>query len=164
MQKRRYIGRRFLFWGGLALACWSGYELYARLDAMRGPLVMFWNLAVGEGIPVARAMQYVDWEILRVPAYLAGCALLGLAAMLLRNRPMAALLLMPLGALVIWNDVDFTSPGLPAPQHLVKLIPVGLIVVGGLLNLCSRAFHAARREPDPPRRSRFRSAARKRRD
>lgn len=153
MQKRRYAGRRFIFWGALALLCWSGYELFTRIDAMRGPLTMFWNMAVGEGIPLARALEYVDWNVLRIPAFLAGCALLGLLSLCLRNRPLAAPVLIPLCAAVALYDLDLSALTMPNPWQLIKLVPPALMTLGFLLNLTSafaRRARARRKHAAPP--------------
>lgn len=150
MEKRRYAGRRFTFWGSLILMGWAVYELCIRLEAMWGPLKMFYNLAVGEGIPLATALRYVDFAILRTPAFLLGLLLLGALGLCLRNRPVLGAALIPLCALSGLYAAGATSLfGLNLWQAL-KLLPLALICAGSVVNLFALA--AARRERcAPPR-------------
>ena len=61
---------RYLLWMALIATLVSAYEFCTRVDAMWKPLKMFWNMAVGEKIPLARAATYVDMSIFEIPLYL----------------------------------------------------------------------------------------------
>ena len=52
--------RKWIILNALLLLVLSGYEFVSRVDAMWGPLKMFVNMAVGEGISFERAAAYVD--------------------------------------------------------------------------------------------------------
>lgn len=134
MEKRRkYYGRRLIFWGALALMSWAGYELWARVEAMAGPLRMFYTMAVGERIPPARALTYVDLSIFEVPAYLLCLVLLGLYALICRNRPALGLTVVPPVLLAGRYALVADLPGIGAWQAL-KLAPMALIALGCLFN------------------------------
>ena len=48
---------RYLLWMALIATLVSAYEFCTRVDAMWKPLKMFWNMAVGEKIPLAHAAR-----------------------------------------------------------------------------------------------------------
>ena len=124
-----------LFWGALLLIVWAGYELSTRLDAMSRPLAMFYQMAVGEKIGLSAALKYVDWEILRVPGFLIGCVALGLFAFLSRKKALLALFLIPLCVLTVLYTVGARTLFSPDLWRLIKLLPLLLIIFGGLINL-----------------------------
>ena len=100
MNRRSAAIARSLFWDALILLALSVYELCVRLDAMWGPLKMFVNMAVGEGIPLRRVVTYVDITIFYVPLYMLLCAVVALCALASRRtRRTCARLLLPCAAL-----------------------------------------------------------------
>ena len=100
MRKRNPYIARALFWDALILLALSAFELLTRLDAMWGPLKMFVNMAVGEGIPLRRVMTYVDFTVFYTPLYMLGCVILALWALCSRRtRRVCALMLAPAAAL-----------------------------------------------------------------
>ena len=102
MRRRNPHIARAIFWDALILLALSCYELFTRLDAMWGPLKMFVNMAVGEGIPASRAVTYVDFTIFYTPLYMLGCALLALWARLSqRTRRVCAMMLLPAALLTV---------------------------------------------------------------
>ena len=90
----RREARRLKLLGGVALIAWPLYELYIRIDAMAGPLRMFFDMAIGEKVPVCRVISYIDWSIFRAPLYLVCCVALGALAIGLRKKRAASLWLL----------------------------------------------------------------------
>ena len=87
---------RYLLWMAVIVTLISAYEFCTRVDAMWKPLKMFWNMAVGEKIPLARAATYVDMSIFEIPLYLLCSAALGVWALWARRtRRGCALLIAP---------------------------------------------------------------------
>ena len=87
---------RYLLWMALIATLVSAYEFCTRVDAMWKPLKMFWNMAVGEKIPLARAATYVDMSIFEIPLYLLCSVALGIWALWARRtRRGCALLIAP---------------------------------------------------------------------
>ena len=100
MNRRNPHIARAIFWDALILLGLSCFDLFTRIDAMWGPLKMFVNMAVGERIPVSRALGYVDYTIFYAPLFMLGCALLALWALLShRTRRVCAMMLLPAAAL-----------------------------------------------------------------
>ncbi len=135
METLQAAGRRMLFWGALFLVIWAGYELSTRVDAMSRPLVMYYNMAVGEKIGLSAALKYVDWEILRVPGFLLGMILLGILALRSRRRPFMAYLLIPLCVAAALYTVGARTLFSPDLWSMIKLLPLLLVALGSLLNL-----------------------------
>ncbi|MHC1786083.1 MAG: hypothetical protein AB9880_03330 [Christensenellales bacterium] len=145
METLHQVGRRMLFWGALLLIMWAAYEFSTRVDAMSGPLVMYFNMAVGEKVGLAAALKYVDWQIFSAPAFLLGCVLLGLLALLSRGRSLLGFLVVPLCVLAVLYTAGakvFFSPDL---WSLLKLLPLLLIALGSLVNLGLRFYLKKRR-------------------
>ena len=71
--ERSFAISRAIFWSALFLLGLSLYEFCTRIDAMSGPLRMFFNMAVGERIPLSRVANYIDWSIFTQPLWLLGC-------------------------------------------------------------------------------------------
>ena len=135
-------GRRMLFWGALLLIAWAGYEFSTRLDAMNRPLAMYYQMAVGENVGLSAALKYVDWEILRIPGFLLGCMVLGFLAFLSRKKALLALIIIPLCVLAALYTVGAKTLFSPDLWSLLKLLPLLLMALGGLINL---ALHFVRR-------------------
>ena len=81
---------RYLLWMALIATLVSAYEFCTRVDAMWKPLKMFWNMAVGEKIPLARAATYVDMSIFEIPLYLLCSVALGIWALWARRTRLRA--------------------------------------------------------------------------
>lgn len=130
MKKTRLLAKRLLFGSGLALMIWPAWELSVRMDAMAGPLGMFWRMAVGEGIPLARVWSYIDWSIFATPAFLLQCALLGLFTFGLRGRGYGCLWLAPVALLLglhgLWRREFFSL----APVRIAEALPFAGVLLG----------------------------------
>lgn len=159
MERLQGVGRRMLFWGALSLLIWAAYELSTRLDAMSRPLMMYYNMAVGEKVGLSAALKYVDWEILRTPGFLLGMLVLGLLALRSRSRPWLGLVIVPLCVLAAVYSVGARVLFSPTLWSLLKLLPLVLIAAGSLINiLFFRHLRANRRrvaEANQPGRRRF---------
>ncbi len=86
MNKRNYFGQKTLLFLSLFLTIVSAWEAAVRLDAMYKPVKMFFDMAIGERIPLSAAMNYFDWTIFEAPVWLAGCIAIGLLSLLLSRR------------------------------------------------------------------------------
>ncbi len=144
-RRLKALGRNWMIPVCAALLLVSVWEFCVRLDAMYKPIKMFFDLAVGEGIPIDTAMKYFDWSIFEPPLWLAACALMSLLALFLCRRPIGSMLLIPLcGALAAYGlmrEGTFLT-------DLWRLVQPALLLVMtafGLLNLLTY----------PPRRRRF---------
>lgn len=133
---------------GAALIIWPLWELCVRIDAMIGPLGMFWRLAMGEKIGVPAAVKYVDWSIFAAPALLAAYIILGVASLVRRKKSgMPMLLLAALAGLHMFYREAFF---LPQTVRLAQLIPFAGIGVGSALNMLARG-REKRMPKRPPR-------------
>ena len=149
MQKLGETGKGLLIWGALALIVWAGWELSIRVDAMTGPLTMFYDMAVGEKIGFFTALKYVKWEILAVPGFLAGCVILGLLAMRSGRKPWLSYAVIPLAALAAVYAAQVPSLlGINLWQKL-KLIPLALILAGSVLNITLHQYIRQRQKQHP---------------
>lgn len=144
MRKPHYAGRWLLFWGALALILSAGHELWTRYDTIKWTLDGLINLCAHEGIPLPRALSYFDPAMFLLMLYLLGLALLGLVSIAARNRPRAAYLLIPacfaLGAACA--PIQLTDLSALNMEAWFRLLPLGIIALGSLINL---AQHHARR-------------------
>ena len=153
-KRRKYAGRRLIFWGALALAAWCGYELYVRLDAMLPPLKMFFALVTGEGIALETVMKYWDWTIFSVPAFLANCAAFALLSLALRNRPIGGLALVAgCVGIALWG-LGVDSLAAADLTQILRAAPLMSITAGCVVNmacLCvdKRRARRARHIPGP---------------
>lgn len=96
--------RKWIVLDALLLLALSGYEFISRVDAMWGPLKMFVNMAVGEGISFKRAATYVDVGVFEVPGFMLLCILLAVLAMATIRTRRGSLLLLPISlALTVWG-------------------------------------------------------------
>lgn len=96
--------RKWIFIDALLLLALSGYEFVSRVDAMWGPLKMFVNMAVGEGIAWKRAASYVDVRVFEVPGFMLLCILLSVLAMLTIRTRRGSCILLPVSlALSVWG-------------------------------------------------------------
>ncbi|MBQ1945359.1 MAG: hypothetical protein II343_00370 [Clostridia bacterium] len=104
MGKRILQVRKWLVIDAIILLALSAYELITRVDAMWGPLKMFVNLAVGEGVPLKRAAAYVEVAIFEAPAYMLMCIVLSLLVILTIRKMRSSYVLMPLSlAMFAWG-------------------------------------------------------------
>lgn len=132
----REVGRRMLFWGALLLIVWAGYELSVRWDTITKANVtvsMMANDLRASWWDVLFKYKYI--EVLKVPALLAACVLLGLFALLLRNRPLAGFVLIPACLLLAWLSVDAKAFFNRSLWQMLKLLPLLLITLGSVINL-----------------------------
>lgn len=141
MRRAKYAGRKALFWGGLLLLAWSGYEFWARLDTIKWAVQGVWNLSQGENIPFARAIGYFDPGMFSLMLFLLCCALLALMAVVFRNRPIFSVFAIPAVCALGWFYMTRVRVGdlsgisaLDWAQDF-KLIPMALIFIGALFNL-----------------------------
>lgn len=136
---------RYLLWMALIATLVSAYEFCTRVDAMWKPLKMFWNMAVGEKIPLARAATYVDMSIFEIPLYLLCSVALGIWALWARRtRRGCALLIAPSAVLAA---LGFILPLTLAGKWVraVRLLP--------MIVLCALSVaRVAIREPERQRR------------
>lgn len=96
--------RKWIIVDAILLLALSAYELITRVDAMWGPLKMFIDMAVGEGISFTRAAAYVDIAVLEVPFYMLLCTLLSLFSLLTIRTRKGAYVLFPCSlALGVWG-------------------------------------------------------------
>lgn len=100
MKDHRIFGRSCTFVSSLALLALSGWELSIRLDAMYRPLKMFFDMAVGEGIPLDDAMRYFDFGLFEAPLWLLLCILAALITLCFAHRPKSAVVTLPLSVLL----------------------------------------------------------------
>ncbi len=139
----RLMARKLLLLGGLALLAWPLYELYIRIDAMAGPLKMFFDMAVGERIPVSRVIGYIDWSIFRAPLYLLCCIALGGCAVGLRKKRRACVWLLiadvALGVYGYLREGFFVLRTVRA----LEAVPFAVLALGCLMHL---ALNLARRD------------------
>ncbi len=139
--------RKWIVIDALVLLILSGYEFISRADAMWGPLKMFVNMAVGEGIPLERAATYVDVGIFEVPGFMLLCMLLSLLAIgTIRTRRGCYVLLPLSAALMVWGF--FVQMSLLGELiRFVKILPLFLLCVLFIMGISlQRRQHKALRE------------------
>ena len=134
MDHIRHTAQRALFWSGLMLLAWPAYELAVRADAMIGPLKMFISMAMGEHVPLFRALGYVDWSIFATPAFLLNCVLLGLFALCLRKRFHGCLWLAPIAILLGLHGYFRQGFFLTEQLRLLGALPFVGVVAGCALH------------------------------
>ncbi|MBQ9301436.1 MAG: hypothetical protein IJ214_13105 [Clostridia bacterium] len=146
MQKRNPHIARALFWDALILLALSCFELFTRLDAMWGPLKMFVNMAIGESVPLSRAVTYVDFTIFHTPLYMLGCAALALWTLLSRRtRRVCAMLILPAAALTaVGFALRLTLFG--ELTRTLKMLPLVILLALCVLHVI---FRPARRQAPP---------------
>ena len=127
--------RRLYVLCALILVLVSVWELIIRMDAMYGPLMMFFEMAWGERIPLATVMTYFDFSILAAPFYLIGCVLLGIIALIFSRRPLSALFVLP--ASLVLGILGFEIGAIPLLEgwRMIRLIPLGGLSLGGIMKL-----------------------------
>ena len=135
MERLSEAAKRMLFWGALSLVVWAAWELSVRIDAMSRPIGMYVNMAVGERIGFFRALSYVDWKILETPGFLLGMVVLGLLSLRSRRRAGLSLLVVPLCVAAALYTVGAKALFSGNLWHMIKLLPLLLIVLGSVLNL-----------------------------
>ena len=135
MGKKLMSLRKWLVIDALVLLALSVYEFISRLDAMWGPLKMFYNMAVGENIPLDRVAAYVDVGIFEVPGYMLLCALLSLTAILTIRTRRGSFVLLPASiALAVWGT--FVQMSLIGEVfRFVKVLPLVIMSVLFVYNI-----------------------------
>lgn len=104
MERKIKRVRKWIIIDALVLLALSAYELVTRMDAMWGPLKMFFNMAVGEKIPLDRVAQYVDVRIFEAPAFMLLCAISALIALLTVKTRRGSMILLPVCILLsVWG-------------------------------------------------------------
>ncbi len=143
--------RRYLLYTAIIAILISAYELSTRIDAMWAPLKMFWNMAVGEKIPLSRAVKYVDWSILEVPLYLVAGIGLGLCALWARRtvRGCALMILPSLALCVLGFMLPLTTLG--GWVQPVRMLPMMLLCVLCILCVIAGLAHRPHGPDAPPR-------------
>ena len=137
-ESKQYAGRKLMFWGALALIALAGYECWARLDTLVWAAQGVMRMCIAERIPITRAVSYFDPKMFYLLAFLVLCVVVGLLAIVFRNKPAAGYVFLPLMLMISY--VSFRSDGLLATDALksidpVKLVPMVAIVVGSIINL-----------------------------
>lgn len=154
MHERNPAAARALFWSAALLLALSAYGLATRLDAMVGPLRMFVNMAVGEHIPLGRALRYVEWDILLPPLYQLLCGVVALTALFVRRsrRGCAALLALCAGLIALGFLSQTSLLGrIERTASLILLTVMGLLCLLTLLYpLLRRRAAKARSQPSAP--------------
>lgn len=147
---------RYLLWMAVIVTLVSVYEFCTRVDAMWKPLKMFWNMAVGEKIPLARAATYVDMSIFEIPLYLLCSVALGIWALWARRtRRGCALLIVPSAVLAA---LGFILPLTLAGKWVraVRLLPMIVLCALSVARVAMRESERQRRPHDqrplPPER------------
>lgn len=96
MNKQRFLGDKFTVLSSLVLLVISTWEASVRLDAMYKPLKMFFDMAIGEHIPLSSVISYVDISMLEAPLWLLGCTLAALITIFFVRRPAGSAVTLPL--------------------------------------------------------------------
>lgn len=143
LPRRRYCGRGVMIFGALLLLIMTGYETWVRWDDLNAFIssVQYFsevrqesfleNLAVFLQAPAMNALLFKM-------IFLLGCVIFSTAVLILRNRPMAAYVLLPadlaaflLGCFVLGMlSLDFGNI-----LQAVKLLPLLMIFCGCVMNL-----------------------------
>lgn len=128
--------RKWIVIDALVLLALSLYEFISRVDAMWGPLKMFVNMAVGEGISFERAASYVDIGIFEVPGFMLLCIILSLLAMLCIRKRWVGYVLLPVSlSLMVWGF--FVQMSLLGEMvRFVKVLPLLVMSVLFMLGIC----------------------------
>lgn len=118
--------------GALSLTLYCAYDLYTRLDAMLPVLNMFIRMWIGEKIPFARAVRYIDFGIFALPLFLFLGMLLGLLTLLFARKKGVPLLIMHLalaafGFAIRFLGVNGLLPVLRAVPALLCLLSYPLM-------------------------------------
>ena len=130
-------GRRMAFWGALLLMGWAIYELSIRFEEMVTWLTPVYTLVQDGKITLWDYFSRVNWARLRTHLFLAICVLLGLYALLTRSRPILSLLSVPAAILMAVFFLGSTNIMQANFWQKLKLIPLVLIALGGLLSFLS---------------------------
>ncbi len=133
MKTLEMTGRRMVFWGALLLMGWAIYELSIRFEEMVTWLSPVYSLVRDGKISLWDYFSRVNWARLRTHLFLASCVLLGLYALLVRSRPILSLISVPLAILLGILFLGSTSIMQANIWQKLKLIPLVLIALGGLI-------------------------------
>ena len=151
MNERSERLRRAILWDALLLLALAAYELCARLDAMWGPLKMFVHMAIGEKIPLSRAVMYVDFGIFQMPCFMLLCMALAVWALFARRsrRGCGVLTVFVLALAAVGFGMRLTLFG--GVTQMIKLLPLVLLGVLTLARvLCSPKRKAQMEEAAHP--------------
>ena len=127
--------RRWIVLDALVLLGLSLYELISRMDAMWGPLKMFFNMAVGEKIPLDRVVQYVDVRIFEAPAFLLLSVLAALISLMTVRTRRGSMILLPMSILLSVWGVFVQMSLLGELIRYVKITPLLVLSVLFVINL-----------------------------
>lgn len=108
----------------------SMYELYSRIDASIKPLLMFYNMWIGEGISFQRGLQYVDFTILHLPLYLFGCVIFSLFSFFSRSTRVRSFIYFLFSLGLIYIGTLFRPLLFPHLWMFLKLLPLILLSAG----------------------------------
>jgi len=104
----------------MALLVVSGWEIFVRIDAMHGPMTMFFDMARGEGIPITRALRYFEWNILEALIWLVCCMLTAVTAIFVCRRPLGSAVMTPFCAAAAIYGLMRESSLLPGLWYLAQ--------------------------------------------
>ena len=152
MRKQKFLGRKPLILTSLALLLISGWEISVRLDAMYGPLKMFFSMAFGENIPFSIAMSYFDISLFEAPLWLLGCILVGLISLFLARRPGASFAILPLSAVLAVYGLTRESTFLTDFWQLIQPALLLALALLSFVNLAALPFRRRERMAAAPNR------------
>ena len=155
MHTLREAGKKMLFWGALALMIWAGYELSVRWDTLEKATNTVRLMAADLNASLFDVLfKYAYFEALKTPAFLAGCVIAGLLALLLRARPLSAIAIIPLCGVLLWQQVEAKALFSVNVWQMLKFLPLLLVILGSAINLVfyyyiKKRRTAARKAPPP---------------
>lgn len=114
------LGYQWMILLCLALLILSAWEFWVRVDAMSKPLAMFFDMALGEGIPLNVAMQYFDWNMVEPLGWLLICMTTGLVSLVAARRPIGSSILMPVCVVLAVYGLTRDGSILPSSWYLVQ--------------------------------------------
>ena len=156
MHTLREAGKKMLLWGALALMIWAGYELSVRWDTLTKTTNTVRLMALDLKASLMAVLFRYDYiEALKTPLFLLGCVIVGLLALLLSARPLSAYLILPLCALLLWQQVEARALFSASVWQMLKFLPLLLVTLGSLLNLAfyyylKKRRRSIRRQAPPP--------------
>lgn len=156
MEKRKYSGRYFMLLGAVALAAWAGYEFVVRMETIWWALKGVWNLCLNVGYPFWQALTFFDSSMFNLTGFLLACVVFALLTLGLRNRPKAGywLIVLDVALLVAGGPVlHLFGLSILSWMQSLKLLPLLLVLVGCVVNLCD--YYIARRRRRERRRRRW---------
>ena len=129
------LGYQFMPLICLALLVLSIWEFSVRIDAMRGPFSMMFDMARGEGIPISRVLQYFEWNMLEPLIYLICSMVTALVSLFCFRRPVGSIVMMPVCAVLGVYGLLHTAGVLQGIWNLVPGVLLLTMAAFGMLNL-----------------------------